>query len=835
MENNIKSVSTDLFYKIRNRFSGLKLGTATGEVTINPEEAVFFDFDYMEGENAIGHISISLAETGSMKVYYSTGITETMSSTQKTGWYDFLKNLREFSKRRLMNFDTRDIAKDNLDKRDYAFLSQYSNQNNSGDNTMSEGMYGSTKTSYQKLNDTKLIIKHKKQVDETVPGSRARNISALFIENQNGERFKYPFIHLAGARAMQRHVANGGVPYDNVGQYIVSMSEHIAQLKSFGNYVVRNDLLNSETNNIVERSSSELSRIKEEIHKLSKQQYYEQFKEAFSQQPEEEIPQGVIEELTNKFTVRNFNEEMKAVFPLIYKLMKEQESTNIGYDDIVAITSNDETTNEDIEIETETDSGSDFDKFESWVMGLGETSAIQSADEDEKQTAIRSLGELIGQHFPAGVDGTNAIESLTGIIEDPKLDAEIKNVSKEDSETCVRPLIKSWLEQNAPDVVDELDFGDMDEADMEDPMAYANDAADADAEEYHSREGIEDTTESDDDMYGAKKSDIPAYMRKAKGDDDWKLTQKDLDKESERNISSKEWLRKKSDESLNIKEVAEFISSFYDREAGTFPKGPEGVCTMVGKKFGEQAEQVARKFVERMAPQQTASGTQELSDGTNEGWGSDEYHLFQNGYTIHQKRQSAGPGESGFLLYKTPGAKTQQDAEEMIQGQEPIKAFPSLNMALDAMKGMDQGSKESMELEAIRRLSGMPDIGVAEESSSYYHERLAQEVFDQNPDLDTSGRDPEVLDAVFPLLVRDLGSKKRANNLLNYDEDFPSDFVSAYGELQRNRSKKGSDTISNMFGGSADELTKGLKIQDDVNPELESIKRLSGISQGLGY
>jgi hypothetical protein len=34
-----------------------------------------------------------------------------------------------------------------------------------------------------------------------------------------------------------------------------------------------------------------------------------------------------------------------------------------------------------------------------------------------------------------------------------------------------------------------------------------------------------------------------------------------------------------------------------------------------------------------------------------------------------------------------------------------------------------------------------------------------------------------------------------------------------------------------MFGGSADELTKGLKIRDNVNPELEDIRRLSGISQ----
>jgi hypothetical protein len=147
---------------------------------------------------------------------------------------------------------------------------------------------------------------------------------------------------------------------------------------------------------------------------------------------------------------------------------------------------------------------------------------------------------------------------------------------------------------------------------------------------------------------------------------------------------------------------------------------------MVGKKFGEQAEHVARKMVERMAPQQQAPELQELS--------------------------------------------------------------------------------------RIRELSGMPDTGVAEESSGYYYERLAQEVFDENPNLDTSGRDPEVLNAVFPLLVRDLGSRKKANNLLNYDEDFAADFVSAYGELKRS---SGSNESSTM--------------------ELEAIRRLSGISQGMGF
>jgi hypothetical protein len=68
-----------------------------------------------------------------------------------------------------------------------------------------------------------------------------------------------------------------------------------------------------------------------------------------------------------------------------------------------------------------------------------------------------------------------------------------------------------------------------------------------------------------------------------------------------------------------MRELAEFINSFYDKESGTFPKGPEGVVTMVGKKFGEQAENVARKFVERMAPQQSTDQNPELAELTRVG------------------------------------------------------------------------------------------------------------------------------------------------------------------------------------------------------------------------
>jgi hypothetical protein len=611
------NIATDLFYKIRSRFSGLKLGAETGEITINPEDARFFDFDYMEGEQPIGHVSISLAEPNSIKVYFSHGITEAMDDGQKDNWYGFLKELRQFAKRRLLSFDTRDIAKDNLDKRDYQFLSQNAQpkqtepnmiQKPVGESIMSEStMYGSKTMSYQKLMDTRLIIKHSQAVmDDTQPGARTRHIGALFVENQDGERFKYPFIHLAGARAMQRHVANGGLPYDDLGKSIIGMSEEIAQLKSFGNYVVRNDLMNSETNSVVERSSAYLNSLREQIKALSKQSHYEAYRESFQAQGPMEVPQEVVEDFTEKFTVRNFKEDIKSVFPVLYRLMKEENT--IGYDDIVAMTQSEEAYNEDIEIDLEEDAVDPFEKFESWVMSLGEDSAITSQDPEEQATAVRSLQELVGQEFPAGVDGTNAIESLKGIIEDPSLFNQIKETAKQDSATDVRQLVQDWLNENAPEALQELDFGDLE---TEDPMAYADQAADNDAVAYG----------QDVPQEAVNKSDIPAYLRKQKGDEP--LTLKDLEKEkSAGKLSHKDTLAKnrgETDESeqsnkMNVQELAEFIHSFYDRDSGTFPKGPEGIATMVGKKFGEQAEQVARKMVERMAPQQTTEQNPELAE-----------------------------------------------------------------------------------------------------------------------------------------------------------------------------------------------------------------------------
>ena len=840
------NIATDLFYKIRSRFSGLKLGAETGQITIMPEQARFFDFDYMEGEKPIGHVSISLAEPNSMKVYFSSGITESMDAGQKDNWYGFLRELRNFAKRRLLAFDTRDISKDYLDKKDYAFLSQNSKPKSANPNTMdtpvgesimSESqMYGTKTISYQKLMDTRLIIKHSKAVmDDLQPGARTRNISALFVENQDGERFKYPFIHLAGARAMQRHVANSGLPYDDIGKSIISMSEEIAQLRSFSNYVVRNDLMNSDTNSIVERGQSRLEGLREQVARLSKQSHYEAYRENFQISEQYDIPDEVIEDFTEKFTVKNFKEDIKSVFPVLYRLM--QEESTVGYDDIVAMTQDAVT-----EDEGQEEAYDPFQKFEAWAMQLGEESPITSEDEETKAQAVKELQELVSQAFPAGIDGTNAIESLKGIIEDPQLYKGIKDTAKEDPNADLRGAIQQYLELYAPDVLEQLDFGDFDpnaQAAGEEPAA-----AEAPAEEPQMASDDPDERNKD------RKDDLPFDP----DDDDGPPSAKDefgnTIKHRARHLA-----RKGMRQAMDVKEVAEFISSFYDRDSGTFPKGPEGVVVMVGKKFGEQAEQVARKFVERMAPYQEA-GAEQMQELARIRELSGMQPLAQE--------QISNEGDIDIKdvpQFKDYGSGPSQELEDEVA--KLLKRFDD-----DAM---EVGAYGNPNFKKVVAMIAKGDPGAALEEVSYsYADQDGGEVYRLDPYLDDLDDEFRALADMFgesvntesgvseshddiytinnPDMERDAETGREEPDQIevkvefsSYDDEFEIDKI-----VRVDTGEDITDKVSNdrdlYFSLVYDvqqreqgrERDYNESIQDEANLELDRIRKLSGISQGLG-
>ena len=328
----IQIISQDLFDKVRSRFTNLEMGDETGAVTIDPAEARFFDFDFVnEGVN-LGRVSISLNDLGSLKIYYSQGITENQDDVATKMWYNFLKEMRLFSMRRLLRFDTRDIAKTNLDKNDFQHLAATQGPKEEPDmNTMNESRWNhksSRKTSRAVQGQTEVIVRHAHPVEETYPGARSqsKNIKAIFIQNRDGERFKYPFIHTAGAFAMAQHVDHGGVPHDPAGKAIIKMSENIAKLGEFQRHIQRSSL-HADAHGIAERAIGHMNELKARVAAIGKRHHYEAWRqelEGMRDTTDEMVLDAVtLEDYKSKFTEINFQEELVGFFPLLHQIMSE--------------------------------------------------------------------------------------------------------------------------------------------------------------------------------------------------------------------------------------------------------------------------------------------------------------------------------------------------------------------------------------------------------------------------------------------------------------------------------------------------------------------------------
>ena len=330
--------SQDLFNKIRSQFSNIRLGDENGAATADPGSAVFFEFEFQEDADTFGSVSISLADGENMKVYYNRDLVNKIDENSKDEWYAFLKELKDFAVEHQLRFDVRDITKNNLTKQDYENLADTNKTVNTDEMSeelaritklagVNEGLTGTKKRSYENLDKTRLIIRHSGSVDETVPGARSRQIQSLYIENEDGERFKYPMTHLAGARAMTRHVANGGRPHDEFGEHIIKTSEDIAKLNSFSRYVSNKDQLNDNAGNIIEQTKLKLESLREYMRNLSKQSHYENASKDFKTAEEVVLDDETANSYKDKFTMKNFDSRVEEALPLIHKIMSELENT----------------------------------------------------------------------------------------------------------------------------------------------------------------------------------------------------------------------------------------------------------------------------------------------------------------------------------------------------------------------------------------------------------------------------------------------------------------------------------------------------------------------------
>ena len=225
-------IATDLSSILAKKFDKLTIANEQAQSTIETEAGRIFTLEYTGSGKSYGSVTVNIVDPDALVVYYNNNITEDMRYDDKRDWYSFLKELRYFAKRNLMGFDVRNIGKQQLDKKDYAYIKTNDTSDTVEDVTESK-LHGSLKTSYQNIGEVRLVIKHSKPVDEEKRGSRTRQIHSLFIENTAKERTKFPFRFLAGARAMAQHVNQGGAQIDELGQHIHEMNQEVIDLKKF--------------------------------------------------------------------------------------------------------------------------------------------------------------------------------------------------------------------------------------------------------------------------------------------------------------------------------------------------------------------------------------------------------------------------------------------------------------------------------------------------------------------------------------------------------------------------------------------------------------------------
>ncbi len=281
-----------------------------GNEISNPAEARFF---YVDQPNLMVNLS---PENEEVKMHKGP---ENIENIEKT-----VQSVKNLAKDNLLDFDLREFGRE-IKPKNYAF--RLNSNTMSDENIKTESysqMAGTVKTSNQKLEGAKLLIKHRKAVNEEIPGARSRNIKALYIENAEGERFKYPFIHLNGARAMTRHVQAGGNPFDEVGQSITNISERLSKIREVLNIIRRSPAIQEQAASVVTSLNYNQDRLRETIKKLMTGVGYESYVESYAKAETKEYDQDTLDSMKEKFTVTNIENKITDLLPMIQEIHDEE-------------------------------------------------------------------------------------------------------------------------------------------------------------------------------------------------------------------------------------------------------------------------------------------------------------------------------------------------------------------------------------------------------------------------------------------------------------------------------------------------------------------------------
>jgi len=605
-------IGEDLFNKIRGRFPEVTIGDEAGTVTNEPTMARFFDFDY----NGLGKVSVAINEDDGLTVIYSKDFMEDQDEMTKEAWYDFLKELRVFSKKRMLPYSVRDITKSNLNKRDYKFLAKTPEDENMNESKL----YGTSRISYQKIGEARIVIKHTEGVNQESAAGRTRSIGKIYIESAEGERFIYPFKHLSGARAMARHVAEGGKPHDEFGGHIVGLSEEMSKLRKFNNYMGRSAVMAESLSGYVDAVKERISTVKKTIESLQKPKFYAETFAAYAKPMMEDVPTDVAENWIDQLTIKQFNEELADVFPYIYNLVSEAtKAKSLGPDDLEEKKGPCWTGHERVPGTKEGEPGScrkkgttkeEIELEQGFEEMMGQFAEGKDCDDCgcapcECDTSEDNVDEAYINSAEDAVDLLGVLRGKGKKIERGQDDDQGNLANQYVSDTWD---VYTWLQGKTKD------FRDMDKNAKEiiDNMMQLR----GEAKKLETKPGSGSNGRFGNQIVNTLYPVMELINSLNLKDDDNTMDVK-IDKDG--SISKDDGHEEKEQKTP----LGEFILSYFDRENGAFPKGETAVLTMVEKDYGEEYIESAKQFIEqvtakfeefqmRTQPQQMEAASKEI-------------------------------------------------------------------------------------------------------------------------------------------------------------------------------------------------------------------------------
>lgn len=312
----LDTVASALLDKLKVRFGDIAINDENAQPTPDPTRARFFNFDYATR----GNVTVAINDGKALRIFYGRSITKDLTPQEKKDWYDFLGSMRKFARRNGLTFAPQDVSRRLSPKmlKDLAAKEQ-----SQEDTALSEGVKfgplgGYRRSSQQRLGPARIIIRHTTPVDEAVRGSRTRRIERIYVENALGERRVVPANNLAGARAMARHIAEGGDYDDDIGRAIVEMIAEMSDLRRFVREMRDRQFEDATTQDMVEASKCRYQEVKETLSRMKGPKGYGRFKESFVA-AEQILSEVDTAELRERFTKKIFPEALEAVLPRVHR------------------------------------------------------------------------------------------------------------------------------------------------------------------------------------------------------------------------------------------------------------------------------------------------------------------------------------------------------------------------------------------------------------------------------------------------------------------------------------------------------------------------------------